>query len=317
MIALRSAALVVCACLLSASPLVADPSATALDEAVDAMLSVRESPEKLDQAIEAARKLGAGDQAVLEARFLFHVDRHEDGKLADLLPEMIEQSERFELADSRIFAVEEDWQAVVEYVKSIAALEKGDRAAFKKHITEAFWLSPRQGAAFAPHIERLRLADAMKKVRIDGTLELRDLGDRTTTLDALRGKAPALLLHFFSPWSRECEESIGDLRAVTAELAEHGLPVVGIVGEGDEETVAETRGMLGALDKPAPGTWVVDHPEEPLARSLRIQSAPTMILVDEEGRVLFNGHPSEEGLWDELSKIAPGCSRPAIGGDGH
>lgn len=309
------AALAVAGALVATTP-AAEPAAE-LDEAIQTMLSARGSDEELDRAIAEARKLGASEQSVVEARFLYHVDRREDDKLAAMLPDMLRQSERFKLEDSGIFAVEEDWLAVLEYVKSIAALRKGDREGFKKHITEAFWLSPRQGAAFAPHIERVRLAEAMKDVRVDAALELRDLNGSAVTLAKLRGESKAVLLHFFSPWSRECEESIGDLRAVAAELAGHKIPVVGIVGEGGDEMVADTVELLGGLDEPAPGAWLVDHPKTPLGRLLRIQSAPTMVLVANDGRVLFNGHPADEALWTALAKIAPGCRRPAVDGPDH
>ena len=290
---------------------------TRLDGAVETMLSVRESDARLEQAIADARKLGAGDQSIIEARFLYHVDRREDAKLAAMLPSMLEQAERFRIEDSRIFAFEEDWLAVVEYVKSIAALEEGDRAKFKKHITEAFWLSPQQGAAFAPHIERVRLAEAMKRIRIDFGLELTDLNGRPVSLGQLRKDSKAVLLHFFSPWSRECEEGIEDLRSVTDELRKHSIPVIGLVGEGGPEAVEETSELLEALEKPAPGAWLVDHQEKPLARLLRIQSAPTMILVESSGKILFNGHPSDDLLWKELAEVAPECRRPERKADGH
>lgn len=296
--------------------LAAGAAATGLDEAVETMLSARESPARLEQAIRKARELGATDQAVLEARFLFHVDRREEAKLVAMLPEMLERASRFKLAESEIFAVEEDWLAVLEYVKALAALEKDDLDGFKKHITEAFWLSPGQGAAFAPHIERVRMKEAMKKVRVDDRLPLADLNGARVTLGGLRGDSKAMLLHFFSPWSRECEDSIDDLRAVADELAKHDLPVIGVVGEAGGPMVDDTLELLGSLDRPAPGKWVVDHPESPLSRLLRVTSAPTMVLVDDGGRVLFNGHPSDDRLWEKLSRLAPGLDRPAGGGPG-
>jgi hypothetical protein len=48
---------------------------------------------------------------------------------------------------------------------------------------------------------------------------------------------------------------------------------------------------------------------------LRIQNLPTMVLVSPEGSVIFNGHPSEDGLWDALLKLAPDVKRPAL--EGH
>lgn len=145
---------------------------SAKEEIMEQLFSERDSSEALAQAILSARKLGVSEQAILESKFLFHVDRAEDAELAKMLPQLLKQSEHFKLSESEIFGSEDDWLAIVEYVRAIAALQVGDKQAFKKHITEAFWLSPRQGAAFAPHIERLRLMDAMSEVEIDMDLSL-------------------------------------------------------------------------------------------------------------------------------------------------
>ncbi|BCX49144.1 alkylhydroperoxide reductase/thiol protein [Haloferula helveola] len=295
------------------------PAATPqnLGIAVEEMLSTRESAEALEAAITKARELGATEQAILEARFLFHVDRREDAELAAMAPGMLAQRDKFRLSESQIFAVKEDWLAVVEYVQAIAALQKDDREGFKKHITEAFWLSPRQGAAFAPHIERLRLKDAMAKARVDFNLPLPDLAGRPTSIGQLAGDNKAVLLHFFSPWSRECEESMADLRAVAKELAKHGIALVSIVGEPGPEALTDTNAILGALSEPAPGAWVADHADKPLSRLLRIESAPSMVLVEADGKIRFNGHPADDELWKELRKIAPECRQPRLEDSGH
>ncbi|MCU0794650.1 MAG: redoxin domain-containing protein [Akkermansiaceae bacterium] len=304
----------------TASPGKAEEAAAppaSLREAVDLMLSVRDSTEKLEEAIRTARDLGATEQAALEARFLFHVDRHEDEAIAALAPEFTKRKPLFRLEDSEIFGVEEDWLAVVEYVLAIAALEKGDRDGFKRHITEAFWLSPKQGAAFAPHIDRLRLEDAMKNVRVDLQQEKTSLDDRKLRLANILGERKALFLHFFSPWSRECEESLPDFATAAKALNAAGLAVATIIGESSPEVRQETLALLAATNSPPPGTWLLDDPSAPLARQLRVQSAPTMVLVSREGAVLFHGHPSDDGLWEAVSKIAPEFQRPAIKEDGH
>lgn len=293
------------------------PVADPLQPVLERLFSERESPEDLEKTIAAARDLGVPEQALLEARFLFHVDRREDAALAAMLPEFIERRDSFKLSESEIFAVEEDWLAVVEYVQAIACLRRNDREGFKQHITEAFWLSPRQGAAFAPHIERLRLDDAMRKVKVDFKLPLRTLDGTATDLATLAGDGKAVLLHFFSPWSRECEDSMPDLLATTAELAKHDIPVVTVIGEPGPEVLAETVALL----KRHPGTdkdaWIADHDDHPLSRTLRVQNVPVMVLVDREGSVRFNGHPADDALWQALGKIAPDVRRPAIAEETH
>jgi hypothetical protein len=282
-----------------------------LDDALQQLLSVRESPDALARAIETAREAGAAEQAILEARFLYHVDRREDDKLVDLLPDLEKQANVFKLSESEIFAFEEDWLAILEYVRAIRALRQKDHPGFKKHITEAFWLSPQQGAAFAPHIERLRLEEAMKKVRVDLSLSFKDLNGTTRQLQGLTKGHKALLLHFFSPWSEECEQSLPDFAATTTSLEKNGIAVVSVIGDDMPEAIADTRAILDTVPDLG-GIWLIDRDESSLSETLRIQSAPTMVLVELDGRVRFNGNPSDKDLWSAIKGIAPDFERPAV-----
>lgn len=291
-------------------PLASLPPAEA---ALEHLLSERGTPEQLSVAIQKAKELGVGEQAILEARFLYHVDRREDAQLAALLPEFLKRKETFKIEESGIFAVEEDWLAVVEYLLAIDAVRKGDRDAFKKHITEAFWLSPRQGAAFAPHIDRMRLDDAMRGLRIEATTKLASLrSEDSVELGSLMKSHKALLLHFWSPWSRECEASMPDFAATAKELEAHDIAVASLLAESSAEAASESKEFLSKLDEVPPGQWLRDRETNSLLRMLRIQDLPAMVLVSPEGRILFNGHPSEVGLWEALAQIAPDAQRPSL-----
>jgi hypothetical protein len=291
----------------------AGAGATPREAALERLLSERESPELLEAAAAAARKAGVSEQAVLEARFLYHVDRREDDAIAALLPEFMKRRDAFRLEESEIFSVREDWLAVTEYVQAIAALKKDDKEAFKKHITEAFWLSPRQGAAFAPHIDRLRLEEAMKSVRIDSTTRLDQLaGGGTAPLASPDDKHKAVLLHFWSPWSRECEAFMPDFVATAVSFMDSGIRVVSILPEDSPKVVNDARELLKPLGAKPPGAWLIDRKKDPLSRRLRVQSVPSMVLLDTEGRVLFNGHPADESFWNSLLRVDPSIKRPSL-----
>lgn len=279
--------------------------------ALDNLLSERESDKALDTAIADARKNGISEQTILEARFLYHVDRREDDAIAAMLPEFMKQQETFKLEDSSIFSVKEDWLAVLEYVQAIASLKKGDKTAFKSHITEAFWLSPRQASAFAPHIDRMRLEDAMRAVKIDFTAKFAPLapGD-PVSLDKLMTDKKAMLLHFWSPLSRECETSMPDFVTTAKALGEKGIAVVSLLPEDSPKILTAARDMLHPLGISPPGAWLVDSKEKPLARDLRVQGLPMFVLVSNDGRILFNGDPTDDGFWDALTKIDPQIARP-------
>lgn len=283
----------------------------AREDALDNLLSERESTPAFDAAIAAARKAGVTEQAILEARFLYHVDRREDQLIASMLPEFLRQKDVFKLEDSAIFGMKEDWLAVVEYVQAIASLEKGDKDGFKQHITEAFWLGPRQAAAFAPHIERLRLKEAMSKVKIDFASALAPLdGGEAVTLERLVAGKNALLMHFWSPLSRECEASMPDFARTAAALSSNGIAVVSLIPPGTPEVMEQARAMTRSYAAKPCGAWLVDAAENPLSRDLRIQNIPNMVIVSSAGKVLFNGDPTDELFWETLKQIDAGITRP-------
>lgn len=296
---------------------IAQPAAAPVgrETALDNLLSERESDKALDAAISDARKTGISEQAILEARFLYHVDRHEDKAIAAMLPEFLKQRDLFKLGDSEIFATIEDWLAVVEYVRAIDSLVKADKAAFKTHITEAFWLSPRQAAAFAPHIERMRLDDAMSTVKIDFATRIIPLaGGDPVALETLMTGKKALLLHFWSPASPECENSMPDFIATATALGEKSIAVASLIEDGEPEILTNARKMLQLLGPKPPGAWLIDSKDQPLGRELRVRTLPLFILVSNEGRVLFNGDPSDDAFWEKLGQLDPRIIRPGMDG---
>lgn len=279
--------------------------------ALDNLLSERNSKKALDEAIAAAHRVGISNQAILEARFLYHVDRREDGDIAAMLPEFVKQRADFKLADSAIFSVKEDWLAVNEYVEAINSLSKGDKDAFKTHITEAFWLSPRQASAFAPHIERMRLDESMRSVKIDFDTQWVTLGGgEAVTLKGLMKDRKAMVIQFWSPTSRECEGSLPDYAITAKALLTKGIAMVSLLTEGSATVLTDARKMILPLGDKPPGSWLIDQKDKPLALELRIRTLPTFVLISNEGKILFNGDPTDDGLWEALKKIDPQIIRP-------
>ncbi|MEO0016958.1 MAG: hypothetical protein RLZZ522_241 [Verrucomicrobiota bacterium] len=300
----------------TAAPLTQESPAASVslsDAALEQLLSERGSPVALQAAIERARKHGVSEQAILEARFLFQVDRQDDAAIAAMLPEFSKRNEGFKLEESKIFATREDWLATYEYVQALAALKKRDKAAFKQHITEAFWLSPGQGAAFAPHIDRLRLEEAMSAVKIDFTAEFGIMNSTATqSLKKILGDNHALLLHFWSPWSDEGESGMADFALTAKTLAAHHIAVASLLPEDSEKLLRDAVVSIKKIPPPAPGAWLVDRWQQSLHRVLRVQAFPTMVLVATDGTILFNGDPAADGLWAALQKVNPEIHRPAL-----
>lgn len=283
----------------------------AREAALEKILTERESLPALERAIRDARAAGVFEQAILEARFLFYVDNQDDASIAAMLPEVLQRRELFRLTESAIFSVEEDWLAVVEYVQSVSALRKGDKDAFKKHITEAFWLSPRQATAFAPHIERLRLDETMRGLKIDLTTECAPINaGEAKTLKSLLVDKKAMLLHFWSPWSHECEAALPDFVTTASTLAGKGFAVVSLVPSPAKDMRDDAAAAITSLTGAKASAWLVDPEGGKLARKLRVQNLPAMILLSSDGEVLFNGAPADPRLWEAFKKIDDTVVRP-------
>jgi hypothetical protein len=286
------------------------------EEALEELLSERESKEALEKAEAKAREVGLSEQAILEARFLFHVDRAEDTEIAAMLPQFVERKKKFVLAESEIFASEDDWLAVIEYVHAIAAIGKGDKEGFKKHITEAFWLSPQQGAVFAPHIERVRLEDAMKDVQVEMTSAFKSIMDESNaSLGETLGERKGLLLYFWSPHSQECELTLGDFFLTASHLIEKNVAVASILPETSDKIIGDAKKMLTETEKEIPGAWMVDDKEKPISTLLHVRNVPVVVLISNQGRVLYNGHPTEEQFWKMLAVLNAEIERPEIAED--
>ena len=270
-------------------------------------------PAGFQSAIKAARAGSISEQSILEARFLFLIDQRDDAGIAGMVPDLLAQEDNFKVEDSAIFGFKEEWLAVIQFAKALAALQKNDQAGFKSYITEAYWLSPRQASVFTPYIEELRLQEEMNKVRIDfQQVFLEQDSTNKTSLQTICGDAGHILLHFWSPWAQECVASTDDFTATTNELAKNKVPVVAILAEASPDILPEATAFRADLAPNTAATWLIDDPKQPLARLLRIADLPTVALLDTSGSVLFNGHPSDPKLWNRLQQVAPNLVRPTV-----
>lgn len=284
---------------------------------IDTLFSRISTPE-FEKAVAQARLAGVPKQVLLESRFLHLIDQRDDTGLAKLAPELAAFSGQFSLDRSQVFAVKEDWLSIVHYTQALAALENKDTAGFKKHITEAFWLNPRHGSIYAPPIERLRLRQAMAKVTLDPKLSLQPQqgGEPVTLSDVLKGKKAAVL-HFWSPMSQESEVNMPDFILTSKECRANGIAVVSVLVGQSAEVKQDAEVIRKKHQRETQCLWIADTGKPDLARTLRVTDIPTMVVVSPSGKILFNGHPSDNAFWQSVRALAPGFKRPDKSDSGH
>ena len=259
-----------------------------------------------------ARKAGVKPQTLIESRFLFLVDQNNLEALGNFSKQLIEQKKTFNIDDSLVFAVPEDFHAIVEYAQAVDALNKKDRTRFKKHITEAFWLSPAQAEIFGQLVDKERMRDSMENLIIDLSrpLPAQLPHQKNQSLAKHIGEAKAIVLHFWSPWARESVESMGDFYATVDILKKNKIPAASVLLSGVAESRQDADAFVKENTDKTQASWLTDFTKNTLGSRLRIQAFPTVVLLSNEGKILFNGHPAQEQFWEQLREIAPAIKRP-------
>ena len=290
-----------------------EAQAPSRDQLIEALMTASDE-NALTTAIANAKKGGLSNQMFLEARFLLLINQNDTAGLAALAPVLEAQLPEYSPDDTMIFGVKEDFESIIHYTKALAALQKSDTPLFKKHITEAYWLSPAHGPQFAPHITEVRLKEAMAKLTLDLSRSFEDQkqGDKKTSLQEVVGEAPAFLIHFWSPWVQPSILAMPEFNAIAKVLLENKIPVTSLLLAGTAESLQDATTYLNENKDNTVGHWLIDTNQSSLASSLRIANFPTVVLVKKDGSILFNGDPANKNLWDALAILDPAIKPPTI-----
>ena len=108
----------------------------------------------------------------------------------------------------------------------------------------------------------------------------------------LKGK-PAIV-EFWATWCGPCVKNIPHLNEINKKFQDKGLVVIGITDE-DKKTVEKFR-------KANPMEYNVAIDKKDIGQKLGITGIPHAFLVDKDGKIVWEGHPS--GLNDaEIEKV--------------
>lgn len=284
------------------------PAQQVNEKLIEDLLSTRDE-KAFAEILKKASLAKLPTQTILEARFLYLIDQQDTAALAKLSHELLAVRDDFSPKVSTIFSLKEDWLAIIEFTQALDHLQQGNEALFKKHITEAFWLSPNQAGAYAPYIDQLRLKHAMSEVLISPKLELKNLL-AANSQPILNPQSPLTILYFWSPWSREFSETIDDFKSTCSVAKKAKVPVICVLAEQSEEVEIDAKALISESKTSESAAWLLDSKHMELSTMLRIQNIPTVVLVSKQGKVLFNGHPSDPKLWTTLQSKVKGFQRP-------
>lgn len=263
--------------------------------------------EELIAATKEAGLAGVPRQQVIEAKLIWGLRRQDTAWLVKMLPELEVLAKNFDPSQSAGIKSADDIRAFISFTKALQAQEKKDEAAYKTNILEAIWLSPQQAQLFAQSIDKGRREAKMATMKLDLQLVLATSGGETTTLaDQMAGKK-AVLIDFWASWCGPCMQLMPELKKKAEQLSKHGIVVVGMNKDDEKaEAVAEKIRNEQEIEFP----WLIEPADRPFTKMLEIDSIPRMILVGPDGKVLYNGHPQDPGLWTALQKIDAAIKPP-------
>ncbi len=117
-------------------------------------------------------------------------------------------------------------------------------------------------------------------------------------LSQLRGRP--VVLHYWATWCEPCKQDMKLLRGLQARYQKAGLQLVGV-------NVDATREMAKGFLKETPLPWIQLFDDgglesSDLAKAFGVQTLPTMMLIDERGRVVRHNVRAAE-LESELEKM--------------
>lgn len=268
-------------------------------------------PIEFAKAVIEAKKHNVSEQVILEATFLYHVDKNEYASIVELTKQFQAMTAKFDPKVSKIFAHKEDWLSVIEYGLALQALEKNDLTTFQKHIKEAFWLSPNKASAFAHHITKIHTQAAMKNVKLDLNRKIFQVDkNEPTSLKKLLGNKQAIVLRFWSPWNQNINNTYPQIVHLSQQSNIHKISFASILINRDPQGIKDTKEVIKETGNDLTSHWLADENNGHLTKLLRIDQLPTIVVINKSGEILFNGPVTDQELWKTLQKIAPNLAAP-------
>lgn len=194
---------------------------------------------------------------------------------------------------------------VKRYPRTIEAAKSGLQLALAKEFDEnesdALEHYKKVASGFSGTDEGFKAAGAIRRLESVGRrieLEGRTVDGKPFRLSTLKGKP--VVIHYWATWCEPCKQDMQLLRRLQAAYARSGLQLVGVNVDSTEQQavkfIKEARLPWTQLFEPG------GLEGSSLANRLGVQTLPTMLLIDQDGKVVRHNVRAAE-LDTELQKL--------------
>lgn len=262
----------------------------------------------MDEAVAKARRAGLSAQQLAEAKVLFGIRMQDASYLMSLVPELESAALTFTPQPSMagVGSVEQ-WRGLIAYVRAMSALEARHMETFREQVAEGMWNFPQQGELFGQLIEKFQLQQKMDQWVIDFATPLLESGATETTLGTMIGSKKAMLLVFWSGDAESSVQALSSAQKLHDMLKSSGIVVATVnAGTKDPEDITEKLREEKKLTLPC----MIESSQRILVRQIEITSLPRAVLITQQGRVIFHGHPMDQSIWKALKRVVPTIRPP-------
>ncbi len=281
---------------------------SASEEEHDALIALATDKDS-DFAAElsAAVDDGMSSDWLLEAEIIRALSTGDANAMFDLIPRIDAAGEEFRYGVGRDFYSAQQLAGFADVLRCVVAYRAGDTEKFEKFAVSSFEKAPDFNGAFgigellAQQRREAAQKDAMADFRVPMDMVLASSEGDSKSLREWMGDDEVLLVDFWASWCGPCIRLMPSLREKQEKLSKQGVFVAGV--NTDRRDQLENAKTVREREEMESVPWLLDRNGGDLSGMLMVDSIPRMVLIDREGQVLYNGHPSDPELGVALAKV--------------
>ena len=210
--------------------------------------------------------------------------------------------------DADYVKIQDQWQAdLLKFVTDYPRSEDTPEAMLQLAVGEEFRGKTEEAVAWYGRIvdsfgespQGKKAAGAKRRLQSVGnaiSLTGKTLDGKSLSLASYRGKT--VLIHYWATWCEPCKQDLTVLQQMRTKYARQGLELIGVNLDSDREAANQ---FLRNQQLPWPQLYEPGGLDSRFATEMGVLTLPTMILVDQENRVINRSIHAAE-LDEELSK---------------